>query len=186
MTILLYTFNMRNSLKTQVESDILAWITGWVEVNHKFYNYRFPPCPYARAARLSGLVDIHAYTGGSAGRFAQEQIADLVQHTQYNVRVLAFPYWQRWNYLLRARIDRLNRSLVDCDYYAQYGAAVTTRSCYPGLFKNRPYFVIIINKVSDVVAAQASLARTDYYSNWTDQHYDRVVTRRDRIFKGLE
>ena len=184
MTILLYTFNMRNSLKTQVESDIWAWITGWVEADHKFYNYRFPPCPYARAARLSGLVDVHAYDGSSAGQWAQEQIDDLAEHKQYNVRVLAFPYWQRWNYALRRRIDSLNCSLVDSDYYAQYGAAVATSSCYPGLFKHRPYFVIIINKVSDVIAAQAALARTDYYDNWTDQHYHRVVTRRNRIFKG--
>ena len=172
-------------LTQQVTADIWAWIQDFVEVNHKFYNYRFPPCPYAKAARLKGLVDVHAYERNPV-EWTLNLIADLALHPQYNVRVLAFPYWMRWNYLLRWRIDRLNRTLVEDDYYAQYGAAVATHSCYPGPFKGRPYFVVIINKVSDVVSAQAALARTDYYHNWTQQHYDRVVTRRDRIVKGLE
>lgn len=182
MTILLSTFNM---LAEQVRADILGWITDFVEVNHKFYDYRFPPCPYARQARLKGLVDVHAYEH-SAWQFVQDQISDLVQHQRYNVRVLAFPYWMRWNYLLRWRISRLNHSLVQSDYYAQFGAAITTKSAYPGLFKNKPYFIVIINKVSDVITAQAALERTDYYKNWTQQHYHSVVTKRNNIFKGLK
>ncbi len=182
MMTLLSTFNM---LTQQVCTDINAWITNFVEVNHRFYDYKFPPCPYARQARLRGLVDVHAYEH-SPVQFVLDQVADLVAHQQYNVRVLAFPYWMRWNYWLRWRIDQLNRSLVKSDYYAQYGAAVSTHSCYPGPFKNKPYFIVIINKVSDVMQAQASLERTDYYRNWTDQHYHNVVTQRDRIVKGLK
>lgn len=178
---LLYTFNMLE----QVKQDIWSWIENFVEQNHKFYDYKFPPCPYARQARLKGLVDVHAYQD-HAWQFTRDQIQDLVEHREYNVRVLAFPYWQRWNYLLRWRIARLNRTLVKDDYYAQFGAAVTTHSRYPGLFLGRPYFVVIINKVSDVVQAQAALARTDYYKNWTEEHYHNVVVKRDRIFRGLK
>ena len=169
----------------QVKLDILAWITDFVEVNHKFYDYKFPPCPYARQARLKGLVDVHAYTGNPI-KFTQDQIDDLVEHKAYNVRVLAYPYWMRWNYLLRWTITRRNRSLVQDDYYAQFGAAISTQSCYPGLFKNKPYFIVIINKLSDVVNAQAALERTDYYRNWTKKHYHNVVTKRNSIFKGLK
>jgi hypothetical protein len=169
--------------KDRIELDIWQWITEFVEKNHKFYDYRFPPCPYARQARLKGLVDVHACQGNSY-LFTHQQIADLVKHKKYNVRVLAYPYWQRWNYPLRWWITWRNRSLVDDDYYAQFGAAVSTTSKYPGLFKNKPYFIVIINKVSDVIAAQESLARTDYYKNWTDTHYHNVVVKRDRVFKG--
>jgi len=169
----------------QVKSDILRWITEFVEVNHKFYDYKFPPCPYARQARLKGLVDIHAYEQNPI-KFTHDQIDDLVQHRDFNVRVLAFPYWMRWNYLLRWQITQRNRSLVKHDYYAQFGAAISTQSCYPGLFKNKPYFIVIINKVSDVVAAQAALERTDYYNKWTKKHYHNVVVKRNRVFKGLK
>jgi hypothetical protein len=168
----------------KIEQDIWQWITDYVEVNHKFYDYRFPPCPYARAARMQGLVDVRAYGSGGAGRFVEQQAADLVQHGRFNVCVLAFPYWMRWNYLLRRRIARLNTNLIRADYYAQFGAALGTHSQYPGLFKDRPYFIVIINKLSDVLAAQTALERTDYYSNWTDQHYHSVVVRRKNVAKG--
>jgi hypothetical protein len=177
-----YTSNM---LAQQVTADIWAWIKNFVEQNHRFYDHRFPPCPYARAARLQGLVDVHACTG-NAYKWTHTQIDNLVANKQYHVRVLAFPYWQRWNYLLRWSITRRNSSLVRSDYYAQFGAAVSTHSVYPGVFRGRPYFVVIINKVSDVVQAQASLARTDYYQNWTEQHYHNVVVKRSRVFKGLK
>jgi hypothetical protein len=179
-TTLLSIFNMQAK---QVESDIWRWIIEFVEQNHRFYDYKFPPCPYARQARLKGLVDVQVYQQNPR-QFVRDQIDNLVQHKDVNVRVLAFPYWMRWNYLLRWQITRRNRSLVKSDYYAQFGAAITTKSCYPGWFKNRPYFIVIINKVSDVIQAQAALERTDYYQNWTARHYHNVVTKRNRIFKG--
>ena len=172
-------------LAQQVKQDILRWITEFVEVNHKFYDYKFPPCPYARQARLKGLVDVHAYEQNPI-KFTRDQIDDLVQHKNFNVRVLAFPYWMRWNYLLRWKITQRNRSLVKHDYYAQFGAAISTQSAYPGLFKNKPYFIVIINKATDVIQAQATLERTDYYNKWTKKHYHNVVVKRDNIFKGLK
>jgi hypothetical protein len=45
---------------------------------------------------------------------------------------------------------------------------------------------VIINKVSDVIQAQGALAHTDYYKNWTEQHYHNVVVKRDRIVKGTK
>lgn len=171
--------------KDRIELDIWQWITVFVEQNHKFYDYKFPPCPYARQARLKGLVDVHAYSGNPF-KFTTDQIDDLIEHKKFNVRVLAFPYWMRWNYLLRWQITRRNRRLVKDDYYAQFGAATTTRSQYPGPFKNKPYFIVIINKVSDVIQAQAALERTDYYKNWTPEHYHNVVVKRNKVFKGLK
>jgi hypothetical protein len=56
-------------MKTEIEQDIWNWITNYIEVNHEFYNYKFPPCPYARTARLKGSVDIVAYESGNIKKF---------------------------------------------------------------------------------------------------------------------
>jgi hypothetical protein len=168
-----------------IQKDICTWITEFVEVNHKFYNYKFPPCPYAKSARLKNLVDVQAYEQNPI-TFTLDQIDNLLQHKKFNVRVLVYPYYMRWNYLLRWKIDKLNQTLIKDDYYAQYGAAISTKSQYPGLFKNKPYFIIIINKLSDVLAAQESLDKTDYYQNWTPQHYHNVVVKRKNIFRKVK
>ena len=171
-----YTFNM----KTTVEQDVWQWITGYVEVNHKFYDYKFPPCPYARSARLKGLVDVQAYTSGSALKFIQQQVSDLLLDRKFNVRVLVFPAWLRWLKPLHWAINRLNKQLIGDDYYMQYGRAVNTASQYPELLKGSPYFIVIINYWPDVVRGVESLSKTAYYTHWPKDHFDAIVTRRQR------
>ena len=69
------------------------------------------------------------------------------------------------------------------DYYTQYGIALKTKSRYPGLFENGPYFIVIINKLSDVIAGHESLLSTNYYNHWAQSHYDSVVTRRQEFYQ---
>ena len=174
MTTHLYTFNMT------VEQDIWLWITGYVEQEHKFYDYKFPPCPYARSARLKGLVDVDAYTGGNPFKFVREQALDLVADPVHRVRVLAFPPVYRWAKPLHWYINHLNKQLIGSNYYMQYGRAVTTSSQYPGLLNGEPYFVVIINYWPDVVRGAEALLRAGYYESWPTSHFDAIVTRRQQ------
>ena len=163
-----------------VEQDIWHWITDYVEQDHKFYNYKFPPCPYARTARLKGLVDVQAYNSGSPFKFVRKQVDNLLADKKYNVRVLAFPAVYRWLKPLHWYINHLNKQLVNSDYYMQYGRAVNTQTT-TGLFKGKPYFIVIINYWPDVIRGQAALERTDYYSAWPSSHFNAIVTRRQRV-----
>jgi len=43
----------------QAKQDILTWITEFVEVSHADLA-GWPPCPYARRARVNGLLDLRA------------------------------------------------------------------------------------------------------------------------------
>lgn len=166
-----------------IENDIWNWITDYVETDHKFYDYKFPPCPYARSARLKGLVDVKAYSSGSIKNFILEQVDDLITDKTYNIKIMAFPARVKWYFHIRYLVSKLNKKLVALDYYAQYGIALNTKSKYVGLFENGPYFIIIVNKLSDVLDAHKSLLSTTYYDNWADKHYDTVVTRRTKIYE---
>ena len=62
----------------------------------------------------------------------------------------------------------------------QYGKALNTSSGYPGIFENGPYFIVILNKLSDVLLAHQSLLYTNYYKNWDKKHFNEVVVRRQQ------
>lgn len=169
-------------MRNDIEKDLWDWITGYIEVASKFYNYKFPPCPFAKAARLKGLVDVAAYTNGSAWQFIQQKTTELLTNEQHHIQVLAFPSYMRWNFWLHYRIRQLNKKIIPQDFYAQYGRALKTQSKYPVDFRDQPYFICIVNKLSAVLAGHETLKNTDYYKNWSTKHYNEVVTRRQDAY----
>jgi hypothetical protein len=165
-----------------IEQDIWTWITDYIEQDHEFYGHRFPPCPYARRARLQGELAVKVWHKGSIHGFIDHEIQTL-NLDQPQVLIMVFPPWLRWSWLTRRRIDRLNRDLVTKDRYIQMGTAVNTRSRYalwPG-----SYVVVIVNVLSRIMEAHHSLLRSDYYANWSRSHYRNVVGRRQEIWDQI-
>lgn len=154
------------------KEDILAWVKEFIEVNHEFYNYKFPPCPYAKSARLAGLLNIVACEDSSISDFVHDNIRDIIVDSKYTVTILVLPDRARYYFWIRWWLQYLNRRLVAADCYAQYGVA---------RIKDREYRIIIVNRLSDIIDGHESLIKTDYYKNWTAQHYNAVVTRRQKI-----
>jgi hypothetical protein len=163
--------------KQKVESDIWEWITTYIEQNSEFYNNKLPPCPYARAARLKGLVDVKAYESGSYKDFINASVNELVEGKKINTRVLAFPIRLRWYYHIHRFVNKSNRELIDKDFYMQYGIAKKNKD--GSKFK---YFIVIVNKLSDVLNGHKALLETDYYKPWSKKHYNEVVVRRQKMY----
>jgi hypothetical protein len=161
----------------QIRQDILDWVIGYIEVDHKFYDYKFPPCPYARSARLKGLLDIQVHESGSATAFVESNVQQVID-TTYTVRVLVMPPRFKYNWFLKHYMKKLNARVVANDLYCQFGTALKTHSQYPGLFNQGPYCIVIINKLSDILNGHRALLKTDYYKPWAQHHYQAVVERR--------
>lgn len=174
-------FNNHSMNKKQIQQDILDWIIGYIEVNHEFYNYKFPPCPFAKSARLKDMLDIQVWEHGNFYKFAKEQAYDLYNHTNYTVRILVFPHSLKYRFWMKNSIAKLNAKLVSLDLYAQIGSAIKTSSKYPGLLETGPYGIIIVNRLSDILNGHQNLLKTDYYKSWSEDHYNAVVTRRQEI-----
>jgi len=166
-----------------IEKDILDWVKNYIEVPHKFYNYQFAPCPYAKGARLKNLVDIKVYNSGNIFKFIKDNSIDLITEKKLNTRIMVFPPYFKLFFFLKWYLFYLNTKFVKQDYYIQFGSATTTKSKYTGLFIGKPYRIIIINKLSDVIDASKILEKNSYYNNWNKKHYDTVVTRREKFFK---
>jgi hypothetical protein len=169
-------------MTTEIEQDIWNWVINYIEVANEFYNYKFPPCPYAKSARLKGLMDVVAYQQGNIKNFIDSQVNDIVENKKFNVRVIVFPAHVRWYFHIHKHVQNLNKTIILKDYYAQYGRALQTSSQYAGIFKGKPYFIVIVNKLSDILSGHQSLLSTDYYDNWTNDHYNHVVNRRRDMY----
>ena len=166
-------------IKTQVEEDVWDWIKNYIETNHKFYNYKFPPCPYAKSARLKGLVSVNAYTYGGIFKFIRDMATSNAADNQHSVMVLVLPPRSKMlTWFLSRFIKNLNKTLVTQDYYAQYGVALTSKSKYKGWFNSGEYSIVIINKLSEILDGHNNLLNTDYYKPWSLEHYEAVVSRR--------
>jgi hypothetical protein len=153
------------------EKDIWFWIENFVEKNHKFYDYKFPPCPFAKSARLKKLVSVSVYHTGSMTNFIKNKTYDLINSDQ-NVCVMAFPNRVKWYLHVHWFIRKFNKLLIPNDYYIQYG-------------KTDKFFVIIVNKLSDVLSGHQTLLSTNYYKNWDADHYKKVVVRRQHEYENL-
>jgi len=171
------------TIKDQIEDEIRNWIINYIEVNHKFYNYKFPPCPYARAARLKGQLDITVYESGSVLQFIKNQIDQLISLPNLKTRVIVFPPKIKYYFWLPFMIRQINKRIIGLDYYAQYGTAIHTQSAYNGTLKNKPYRIVVVNKLSDVLDGHKALLNTDYYKPWAEHHYDAVVTIREKLYE---
>lgn len=154
----------------KIEENIWQWIIEYIEVENEFYNYKFPPCPFAKSARIKGMVDVIAYSTGSPYKFIKHQIEDLNKDNKFNVRVMAFPMRMRWYLHLHFMLNCLNKKLISKDLYVQYG-------------KTDNYFIVIANKLSDVLEGHKALLKTDYYKNWSKKHYSAVVIRRQQVLQ---
>jgi len=165
----------------KIKEDIIDWLVNYIECNHKFYDYKFPPCPFAKSVRLNNLLDIEPYTGGSISAFINDKTSKLIHNKTHNVCILVFPAYMKWNFYINYIIHSLNKNIIKDDFYAQYGTALKTSSIYPGLLNGKPYFIVIINKLSDVLSGHQSLLKTDYYDPWSKEHYHDVVVRRQKM-----
>jgi len=170
-------------MKLAIIQDIKNWLINYIEVNHEFYNYKLPPCPYAKTARINGTVDICVWQNENIKKFILEEVQSLKDNKKFNVKIMVFPAKMRWYFHIHHYIKKLNNQLVLQDYYAQIGRAIDTKSKFNEILKNNPYFIIIVNKLSDVMDGQHALSKTQYYLSWSPGHYNDVVVRRQNLFE---
>jgi hypothetical protein len=174
---------INDQVVAQVHCDIEDWTINFVESSNEFYGEKFPVCPYARSARLNGESYKVVYQAGSVKEFIRKHAFNLVNDSKHTVMLMIFPPRVKWYPRIYKFIQLLNQELIPVDYYALGGLAVGTRSAYPGLFNRSEYFVVGVNKLSNVLPSVESLRDAGYYDKWSDKHYDAVVVRRQQMYE---
>ena len=179
--------NEADPVYQRVEQDIWAWIHEFVTVPSEFYDFKFPPCPYARGALINKTVDVKVWLSprqsGDVKAFIK-QCSEAVRETPtLTTRVMAFPPKVRFAWGINDYVELLNTQLIKDGIFLNTGTAKSTTSRYPGPPSKEPYFIVIANSLGPVLEGAESLAKTDYYKDWPGAHYELVVERRARMAK---
>jgi carbamoyltransferase len=169
------------TIDSLVGEDIWTWLSTFVTINNAFYNGKFAPCPFARAAMLAGRVDVKVYQDGDARAFIREKSIELRDTSTLSTRVMAFPPKVQFQWGISDYVDALNAELIPDNVFLNPGVTKTMKSRYPGSSDNAPYFIVVANRLDAVLSGSEALHRTAYYSDWPREQYQLVVERRERL-----
>ena len=167
-------------LLKQVEGDIWTWIHEFLTVPNSFYENRFAPCPYARAAVIAATVDVAVWTEGDVRQFIRARADDVRNVPKLTTRVMVFPPRVQFAWGISDWIEMQNTELIPDNIFLNPGVAKGTVSRYPNS-QPHPYFMVVANSLGPVLAGAKSLAKSNYYKDWPKEHYALVVERRARL-----
>lgn len=155
-----------------VESALLKWLEEFVEVTHPSLG-GWPPCPYARQARLSNQIDI---------RPGIDPLIDCLrsEHDAWSKEVIV--YWYDHTKFppeaFVADVEQANRSLLKKDIVALEDHP-DTEEIISGVKMNFGYCaIIVLQKNSKLNASADQLREKGYYHSWNQSDLDKIVTWR--------
>lgn len=158
----------------QIRHALDQWLINFVETNHPGLN-NWAPCPYARAARLSGLISIEF---ASVDQFKDMiyQGLDILDHK--DVVVICFDHDTIDPEVLQEFVAGMNRTLMPKNYVIledhphapEYVNGVRMNFGLCGL--------LILQKLSKLNSASDKLQSQGYYDTWDSTAMNEVVNWR--------
>lgn len=148
----------------QARADIVTWLTDFVEKTNPMLN-GWAPCPYARRARIDGLVDIRA---GDVGPTADLQNVGM---DRYDVIAYVYDPAQISADQLESQTDHLNQQYLEprglfalCDHP---DAPETVN----GVVMNQGTWAIVFLQYLEKLNSFAQqLAKKGYYNDWPEEY----------------
>jgi hypothetical protein len=154
----------------QVTEKLLAWMEEFVEVPHPGLG-GWPPCPFARQARLSKNIDI---------RHGQDVYADCLSLLYYDwsKEVVIFWYDDIDAESFIDDVNRANSTLLSKDIVALEDHPAT-EEIIAGVKMNFGLCpIIVLQKNSKLNQSADQLREKGYYHSWSQSDLDKIVTWR--------
>ena len=157
----------------QAKHDIEQWIVDFVEKPNPLLN-NWPPCPYARQARLNQQVDIRS------GCF--NPVDDIKQTDLGKFEVVAYVYDRtRWS------ADEFNELVetVNISYLAQRGLIALADhpddvETVAGITMNQgTYAIVFVQDLDKLNHFARILGKRDFYSSWDEEYLKVLFAGRD-------
>jgi len=157
----------------QAKQDIEQWIINFVEKPNPLLN-NWPPCPYARQARLNQQVDIRS------GGF--NPIDDIKQVDMSGYDVLAYVYDRtRWS------ADEFNELVetVNVSYLAQRGLIALAdhpddvESVNSVVMNQGTYAIVFVQDLSKLNHFAKLLDKKDFYKDWPEEYLTVLFAGRE-------
>ena len=157
----------------QAKLDIERWIIDFVEKPNPLLN-NWPPCPYARQARLNKKVDIRP------GLF--NLIDDLKHVSMGDFEVLAYVYNRtQWS---AAEFNELVET-VNISYLAQSGLIALAdhpddiETVNSVVMNQGTYAIVFVQDITKLNHFAKILGKKDFYKDWPEEYLKVLFTGRE-------
>lgn len=157
----------------QVAADLLQWIRDFVEVPHPALG-RFPPCPYARKARLENDFEVRIGTDPMSDmiELAEKGIAKSIVAIAYDPKL--YPHSVFSEILNRANLDYLlSKNLLVLKDHPEHPDIIN------GVCLNQgTYALALVQELSDLNEKAAMVAKKGFYHPWPEEYLQALFKHR--------
>jgi hypothetical protein len=158
-----------------VKQDIEAWIVNFCEVPHPALG-NFPPCPYARSARLKRSYEVYLGT---------DPYYDLKNRARMGMgdrEVIIYAYDpQEWNHaLFSASLHSANTEfLLHNDILALEDHPDDVENVNGVIMNQGKYAMALVQSLSDLNAKAKLVARKGFYDTWPEEYLTALFQHRE-------
>lgn len=157
----------------QAQQDVVNWITNFVEKPNPLLN-GWAPCPYARAARVRGEIDIRM--GTVPAEDLQTFVTQGLGHHQVVALIYDADIWdlERFRVSWRSQIDHMRpRGLYVLEDHPAEPEQVQGVSMNQGT-----YALLFVQLLTKLEEAAAQLAARGYYHGWSRDYLEGLFEGR--------
>lgn len=157
-----------------VKRDIESWIVNFVEVPHPALG-GFPPCPYARSARLKRSYEVYLGT---------DPYFDLKNRSRWGMgdrEVIIYAYDpQEWPHeLFAASIESANREfLLRADILALEDHPNDVENVNGVIMNQGTYALALVQSLSDLNVKAKIMASKGFYDSWPEEYLQALFQHR--------
>lgn len=158
----------------QVRADIESWIVSFVEVPHPALG-GFPPCPYARAARLKRSYEVYLGT---------DPYYDLKNRARYgmgNREVIIYAYDPKeWPHpLFSASLHSANTEhLLPANILALEDHPADVENVNGVIMNQGTYALALVQSLSDLDEKAKLVAKKGFYDSWPEDYLQALFQHR--------
>ena len=159
----------------QVKADIESWIVNFVEVSHPALG-NFPPCPYARSARLKKSYEVY---------LGSDPYYDLKNRARYGMdskEVIIYAYDPtEWPHeLFAASIQSANTEhLLRNDLLALEDHPSDVENVNGVIMNQGRYALALVQSLSDLNHKAKLVAKKGFYDSWPEDYLTALFQHRE-------
>jgi hypothetical protein len=161
----------------EIEQKLTDWMVNFVEQPHPGLG-NWPPCPYARQARLTNRITIVHSDHDCLTATVEQQLPELEQK---EVVVVCFDHTKISAQALEKLIKVYNQQVLMSRNYVILEDHPEAEESVNGVHMNFGHCgLLVIQKLDKLTTASEQLKTKGYYDTWNQAELDQVVTWRNQ------
>ena len=159
--------------KSNPREEVIRWVKEFVEVPHPmFANY--PPCPYAKQARLDGKVDFRVLTDAEP----DSNIWCNIDHFNFDSKdvLVIIADAKRWTaHYTQKLAAQLNGTYQHRDLLIMEDHPELVEKVKDVKLNQGKYTLLLVQRRTKLMKFEDILKKTDYYKNWSKGYRESVT-----------